>query len=357
MNKLDLIAAGFYLASFSTVVQADDLDEKYRSSVLEQLRTISLKIKSLSDSQLPTVQPTDKSLQPFAIYEGSKQIDDIREELSSLKEEIEKPVYGLWDDRVNYYDAMPKYQTASLSVAILIANGAIIPEEKTGYFSLVDKRAGLCDGERFRNEPAVGNCTGFRVGTDLIATAGHCIKTQEQCDNLSFIFGFRYDSATARPNRSIQTSRLYRCKSIERGAYNKQNSDDWRIVKVDRPIGDDVTVAKINSKGDVGVTANVTLIGHPLGLPLKITKNGVVMKRSDKVFVSDIDAFGGNSGSPVFSTDSIEAGTPVVEGVLVSGEDDWVSTSPCLKTKFCRVGDKCTGESATYSSVLTKSSR
>jgi len=63
-------------------------------------------------------------------------------------------------------------------------------------------------------------------------------------------------------------------------------------------------------------------IGHPVGLPLKVSGGATVRSTSPKsYYITDIDAFGGNSGGPVFN-----ARTKLIEGILVLGGQDFAKS-------------------------------
>jgi hypothetical protein len=65
-------------------------------------------------------------------------------------------------------------------------------------------------------------------------------------------------------------------------------------------------------------------------------------------FTTDLDAFGGNSGSAVFHADTLE-----VEGILVRGEpEEFVSRGNCFVTRVCRAGE-CGGEDVTRITELS----
>ena len=59
-------------------------------------------------------------------------------------------------------------------------------------------------------------------------------------------------------------------------------------------------------------------------------------------FVANLDTYAGNSGSPVFNTD-----TGLIEGILVRGEQDFVFTQAgCYLSNACP-SDGCRGEDVT----------
>ena len=105
-----------------------------------------------------------------------------------------------------------------------------------------------------------------------------------------------------------------------------------------------VTLADKTLKKEDGVT----VVGYPMGLPVKIAANGQVRSLESSFFVANLDTYGGNSGSPVFNTLALVNGHLVVEGILVRGEDDFLAiSSPCRISKRCPVHG-CRGEDVVY---------
>jgi hypothetical protein len=60
------------------------------------------------------------------------------------------------------------------------------------------------------------------------------------------------------------------------------------------------------------------MFGHPLGLPLKYTPDGQISKVFKDLINTNLDAFHGNSGSPVFSLPKNR-----FEGILIRGNPDF----------------------------------
>ena len=91
----------------------------------------------------------------------------------------------------------------------------------------------------------------------------------------------------------------------------------------------------------------VILMGHPMGLPLKIDlgpngQGNTVRQNSHHLhFVANLDSYAGNSGSPV-----LNARTGLVEGILIGGEqEDFLldTKNGCYQSKHCPL-DACRGE-------------
>lgn len=268
----------------------------------------------------------------------------------------DRVIYGD-DDRTLTPDATPQERAAARSVAAIVWKNWLWPDgtltpERAG-------RGGLCSSERFARFPAPGRCTAFKVGARLVATAGHCIRTADQCTNNSFVFDFeRAATQEAAPMQPpIPAERIYHCVRVlgaEQPAY-RERGPDWSIIEVDREIRDVPAVQLVRTdKSTIPVGAQVTVIGHPMGLPKIVTPGGRIQRGQNGYFVIDNDTYGGNSGSPVFLTDSIDAGSPVAVGILVHGAHDFdeqkEAGSTCYTSRRCgKLGDSgCEGEGATY---------
>ena len=92
----------------------------------------------------------------------------------------------------------------------------------------------------------------------------------------------------------------------------------------------------------------LTVIGYPSGLPLKVASGGRVRTVKSEYYVTNLDTYGGNSGSAVFNSTSGE-----VEGILVRGENDFVSQNGCVVSNRCTF-EGCRGEDVTkISEVLS----
>jgi hypothetical protein len=77
---------------------------------------------------------------------------------------------------------------------------------------------------------------------------------------------------------------------------------------------------------------------------------------SNPFFVTNLDTFGSNSGSPVVNMDSYQ-----VEGILVRGTTDYVLSEDgsCVQVNRCPEGGdtNCAGENATKTSMLAEDIR
>jgi V8-like Glu-specific endopeptidase len=176
-----------------------------------------------------------------------------------------------------------------------------------------------CSGERFSDQPVLSRCSGFLVGKDILVTAGHCIKTLSDCSNHKWVFDFVAGTDL------IKKSNVYKCSKVLSQDLRSSifTTKDYAVIKLDREV-EGREPLKIRRKGKIKKNAPLVVIGHPMGLPSKIAdgasvkKNGFIFK-SANYFSANLDTYGGNSGSPVFSQKTGE-----VEGILIQGARDYV---------------------------------
>ncbi len=177
----------------------------------------------------------------------------------------------------------------------------------------------MCSDERFNSQASVSYaCTGFLIGEDLLVTAGHCgtntgevrNSSENYCEAYTWMFDYRADTDPT----SVPNSDIYKCKEIIYAVQQEidGNSHDFALVRLDRKV-EGRTPLKI-AKKEAKLGDAVTMIGHPMGLPLKYTSNARVFRGEEgRSFLTNLDAFAGNSGSPVFNFKN------EVVGVLIAG--------------------------------------
>jgi V8-like Glu-specific endopeptidase len=278
-----------------------------------------------------------------------------------------KPIYGC-DDRKDIYDARATaaQKLAARSTAVLVQNADLHTTDGGEHFDLPSDGAGLCSPEqaaaaqasapeRFWDQPAPGFCSGFKVGANLIATAGHCIKNVADCKRSSFVFGFQMATSDAKPEKGIAKGNIYHCTDLVGGYYSRNGNEegDWRVVRVDRVV--DAPTLNIRTppiSPALSPNTAVTVIGYPIGLPVKIADDATVRSIQRKTFVANLDTYGGNSGSVVLNSEKLAMGEPMAEGILIAGAPDFQTTSNgCYISKRCP-NDGCSGEAVTLISEI-----
>jgi len=162
------------------------------------------------------------------------------------------------------------------------------------------------------------------------------------CENTKFVFDFIVTENKKESPSLIANKNIFNCSKLLRVESPKTDhvdSKDYAVIQLDRKV-DGRTPLKLRSEGQLNINDSVIMIGHPLGLPLKIAGNAGVRSIEDIFFRANLDAFGGNSGSPVINAKSLE-----VEGMLVDGEIDFAEDSDgyCYVSKKCN-DNSCSGE-------------
>ena len=210
----------------------------------------------------------------------------------------------------------------------------------------------MCSNELFALQPAPGFCTGFLVNEDTLVTAGHCLQ-KTPCSDTSIVFGFYMESDKALA--SLTTQNVFTCREVVTQVTPTQENNylDYAVIKLDRPTGR--TGLAYATSDLLEHQDSVAVLGHPSGLPMKIASDAFVISNdtSSPFFVTNLDTFGSNSGSPVINTSSYE-----VEGVLVRGVNDYVLSDDdsCVQVNRCPENGStiCGGENATKMVMLSE---
>jgi len=237
-----------------------------------------------------------------------------------------KVIYGA-DDRIDLYQESDPARRAWAAATCGLFNQGNVQNNGDGTFTLRTFAYNVCADEPFSNQPTSAFCSGFMVGPDLIATAGHCFDSGD-IGRVRFVFGFVMENANT-PVVTVDASQVY--TGVELVGRALSGNLDYSVVRVDRAItSPGATPFELRREGVVPVGANVGVIGHPSGLPLKLAfgDNTVVRSNSNSgFFVANLDTYAGNSGSPV-----IDPNTGRVEGILVRGEVDFVTVGGCSRS-------------------------
>lgn len=258
-------------------------------------------------------------------------------------------IYGD-DDRLDLYQVLDQRVLRLADSTVGLFDASSVSIEPSGMARLAmssyGERLGLCKEERFYDQPSGAFCSGFLVGADLLATAGHCVESASQCENIKFVFGFSILKEGAVPD-SVPAGEVYGCKELV-GRVLEGRGADWSLVRLDRPVSGHEPL-RINRDGAVpGKGQPLFVIGHPAGLPTKVAGGASVRDPSRAgYFVANLDTYGGNSGSAVF-----DAATGLVAGILVRGEVDYVHNGTCVVSNVC-AADACRGEDVTRVTELS----
>lgn len=254
-------------------------------------------------------------------------------------------IYGK-DDRYEVSEYVnPLFVEKARSVALKVSNRKLTEsrEDKTLYNFTTRKLKQvvpqICQDERFIDQVSLGDCSGFLISPTRLVTAGHCMISEADCSGSKWVFDFKLET------KAIKKSNVYSCKKIitQKYVYSKVQVNDYAVIELDRPVFGRAAL-EYRKFGFVEHDTPLAVIGHPLGLPMKITEGGRVSGLNDierdaavrsvllrrNYFNANLDTFAGNSGSPVFNYE-----TGKVEGILIQGADDFAfnETKGCLESR------------------------
>ncbi|MFC1522771.1 trypsin-like serine peptidase [Elusimicrobiota bacterium] len=225
------------------------------------------------------------------------------------------------DNRLDVYQVRnPFVRNLANSTVGLFVSRYVEMNNETGRAKLrlrdYSKAEELCEEEPFEDQPMGPFCSGTLVGPDIILTAGHCIETEQECRDTSFVFGFSIKKENEIPT-SVPIGDVYKCERIIKRNYDSQHGD-WALIKLDTLVSGRKPLKLNPSKMPIRKGTPLIVVGHPKGLPTKISGKAKVIDPGlgREFFSSTLDTFSGNSGSAVFN-----ACTLLIEGIHSFG--DW----------------------------------
>lgn len=258
----------------------------------------------------------------------------------------QRVIYGT-DNRKDIYQITSRAARRSADAVVALVKSSDLTENGDRSFSLATETFqgayGLCGSEPFVSQPLGCFCSGFLIAPDVIATAGHCVKSPADLKTMRFVFGFRMTNATTAVT-TFPADDVFAGKKLI-GRALAQDGTDYALVQLDRTVVNRTPVA-VRRTGKIKDKQALYVIGHPCGLPQKYASGAKVRDNSSApFFVANLDTYGGNSGSPVFN-----AQNHTVEGILVRGETDFVSNGQCSVSLVCP-STGCRGEDVTRAPI------
>jgi V8-like Glu-specific endopeptidase len=244
---------------------------------------------------------------------------------------VPKVIYGV-DDRNDIFQSNDNLlKQLSLSTAAQIPNELLVKQAENYLLNGPTlKDTGVCGSERFSNQLTSADCSGFLIGPDTLVTAGHCVQTLSDCSENFWVFD--YSNFTKEKSSFIfNKTQLYRCTAIISHTFGEANKSDYSVLKLDRIVEGRIPM-KFRTSGKIENSTDLAVIGHPSGLPAKITSSVNIRDNSNEIFfTTNSDTFSGNSGAAVINTK-----TGLVEGILVRGDLDYIQAtgSSCRVSKI-----------------------
>lgn len=260
----------------------------------------------------------------------------------------QKVIYGQ-DNRQDIYEVNDcDILDNSNGVAALFFSSSFISDGSDSLIlvsGMYGIRNSLCESERYYEQPSAAFCTGFLIdnpklsnGTNYVATAGHCIDGMN-INNLRVVFGFKYSSEN-NVKVKYHKDEVYSIEKIVTTEHNQFR--DYALIKINKvlPKKQSVDVQRFSER----ITDEVYVLGHPAGIPQKLATQATVQDIYTEFFSSNLDTYGGNSGSPVFDRVNHK-----VVGILVRGETDFIQAfeQNCRVSKICQISN-CAGEDVNF---------
>jgi V8-like Glu-specific endopeptidase len=230
--------------------------------------------------------------------------------------DVSRGVFGA-DDRKEIKDAEGFKQFAR-ATAVMISKESIYNDEFYSW-SLRERLTRQFETDRFDSDvkfldqPVVGSCTGFLIAPDIMVTAGHCINSMEDANKFVWVFDYTSESDFINGRRlQFKDENIFEVESIIASDLDDDTDDDYSILRLKRK--SNRAPYRFRTSGTVLEGGAINTIGCPTGLPLKFSTNAQVTNNEpSNWFKSNIDAFPGNSGGPVFDKNGF------IEGILVRG--------------------------------------
>lgn len=266
---------------------------------------------------------------------------------------------AIWgaDDVKPVIQGSPLQKKAAESVAQLVPKNLITTNPdgtKNIDTRTLEENWYLCPKEPWAESQSVFvSCTGFLVAPDRMMTAGHCMvnfgrASQERtpfCSDFVWVFGLREDAGGRVQTKNLPTARFAECDAVIEAVHDSEPlpatggvifRNDYAVTTLKAPSSR--TPLKLAPTNPSLKGTPVVMIGHPLGMPSKTSK-GKILSTAETFWSTSLDAFRGNSGSPVFNS-SME-----VIGILVrSYPDDFADSADrsCNRINRCSEdGFKC----------------
>jgi len=114
----------------------------------------------------------------------------------------DKVIYGK-DNRKDFYE-IEEHDWQNLSRSTVAIIDSFFLKKRKDHFKIsgptYKEFYDACPEERFLEQKSVAHCSGSLIAEDTVLTAGHCIESQEECKDFSFVFDFLNTSVQILPS-------------------------------------------------------------------------------------------------------------------------------------------------------------
>lgn len=252
-------------------------------------------------------------------------------------------IYGE-DNRRDLYEVKNQlFLRLANSTAGMIAKSDLA-KTSSGHFEIRGRQTlsaekNICSDEPFAKQSVAPICSGFLVGPDLLLTAGHCYfmmgNPQGECRDFAWVFDYNIPLKGKNPAKKIFARDVYSCRNIVAGKFEPRRLMDYALIRLDRKVMGRAPL-EFRQRGILPAATPLVVIGHPSGLPTKISHKGTVTyNRNKHTFSTTLDTFHANSGSGVFNSR-----TGLLEGILIQGKTDYIPSNP-KDSNSCQVLNVC----------------
>lgn len=245
------------------------------------------------------------------------------------------------DNRREIFETSSKWQEIGKSIAGKVTLERIKNQGSHCELSGAPLKERECAGNKFSEQITVPNCTGFLVKQNILVTAAHCMKVEEDCSAANWVFGYALSNAGTQKAdyTKINSNDVYKCKRVITIRYKNFGNIDYAIIELDRPVADRKPL-QLGFDLELKPGQSVVNIGHSNGLPLKFKDSATIigLTLDNQAIDTNLDMFTGDSGSPVF-----DESTGLVIGITSHGHSDHYHDpiKMCRTVKVCLPGDDC----------------
>jgi len=247
-----------------------------------------------------------------------------------------------------------EYTNISIKIKGMLLKDVVLNTEEIGREEQLCKEEILGD----MTVSTSPNCTAFLISENQVMTAGHCVyglagttpnsgmSERLLCERMNFVFGVR-KARVIDGGFEVLKSNQYKCGKIEK-LFSNDRELDFAVIRLDRPVKNR-TIFTLGSETDMREGDAVFMLGHPKGAALTYGSGTITSGYGHFNLKTNLDAFSGNSGSPVMNYS-----TNKVIGILTKGLDDFKRESGRSCQKLARYNDSTYGETVLRMSEINK---